>query len=56
MTEPKVVASRYATNHDRRQLWKAAIKWPMYAVAVMQDGKTFFARKEVKVTLGGCGG
>ncbi len=31
MSEPEVVASRYA----RRQLWKAAIKWPMYAVAVM---------------------
>lgn len=31
MPEPQVVASRYA----RRQLWKAAIKWPMYAVAVM---------------------
>jgi 2-carboxy-1,4-naphthoquinone phytyltransferase len=29
--EPEVVASRYA----RRQLWRAAIKWPMYAVAVM---------------------
>jgi len=28
--EPEVVASRYA----RRQLWRAAIKWPMYAVAV----------------------
>ena len=28
----------------------------VYAVAVMADGKTFFARKEVKVTLGGCGG
>ncbi|MCX5947139.1 MAG: 2-carboxy-1,4-naphthoquinone phytyltransferase, partial [Cyanobacteria bacterium] len=32
MSEPEVVASRYA---ERRQLWKAAIKWPMYAVAVM---------------------
>jgi 1,4-dihydroxy-2-naphthoate octaprenyltransferase len=31
MPKPEVVASRYA----RRQLWKAAIKWPMYAVAVM---------------------
>jgi 1,4-dihydroxy-2-naphthoate phytyltransferase len=29
--EPEVVASRYA----RRRLWQAAIKWPMYAVAVM---------------------
>ena len=28
----------------------------VYAVAVMADGKTLFARKEVKVTLGGCGG
>jgi len=35
MPEPEVVASRYATNRDRRQLWKAAIKWPMYTVAVM---------------------
>ena len=32
MPEPQAVASRYA---DRRQLWKAAIKWPMYSVAVM---------------------
>lgn len=28
----------------------------VYAVAVMNDGKTLFAKKEVKVTLGGCGG
>lgn len=28
----------------------------VYAVAIMNDGKTFFAKKEVKVTLGGCGG
>jgi 1,4-dihydroxy-2-naphthoate octaprenyltransferase len=33
MAEPEVVASRYAPQ--RRQLWKAAIKWPMYSVAVM---------------------
>jgi 1,4-dihydroxy-2-naphthoate phytyltransferase len=33
MAQPEVVASRYAT--ERRRLWKAAIKWPMYAVAVM---------------------
>jgi sulfur-oxidizing protein SoxY len=26
------------------------------AVAVMNDGKAFFSKKEVKVTLGGCGG
>ncbi len=28
----------------------------VYAVAVMNDGKAFFSKKEVKVTLGGCGG
>ena len=33
MHEPEVVASRYAVQ--RRKLWKAAIKWPMYSVAVM---------------------
>jgi sulfur-oxidizing protein SoxY len=26
------------------------------AVAIMNDGKVLFAKKEVKVTLGGCGG
>jgi 1,4-dihydroxy-2-naphthoate octaprenyltransferase len=44
MSEPQVVASRYAGATaasaatgppDRRRLWRAAIKWPMYAVAVM---------------------
>ena len=28
----------------------------VYAVAVMNDGKVFYTKKEVKVTLGGCGG
>ncbi|WP_413441432.1 2-carboxy-1,4-naphthoquinone phytyltransferase [Synechococcus sp. MIT S1220] len=32
MPEPQAVASRYDSN---RKLWKAAIKWPMYSVAVM---------------------
>ena len=37
MSEPEVVASRYAPGalEQRRRLWRAAIKWPMYAVAVM---------------------
>ncbi len=38
MSEQQVVASRYATADappDRGRLWRAAIKWPMYAVAVM---------------------
>lgn len=28
----------------------------VYAVAVMNDGRALFSKKEVKVTLGGCGG
>ena len=28
----------------------------VYAIAVMADGKTLYAKKEIKVTLGGCGG
>ena len=28
----------------------------VYAVAVMNDGKLLYGKKEVKVTLGGCGG
>lgn len=28
----------------------------VYAVALMNDGKVLFAQKEIKVTLGGCGG
>jgi len=28
----------------------------VYAVAITADNKAFFSRKEVKVTLGGCGG
>ena len=28
----------------------------VYAVAILADGKAMYAKKEVKVTLGGCGG
>ena len=35
MSEPQVVASLHAEPAQRRRLWKAAIKWPMYSVAVM---------------------
>ncbi|MEB3158623.1 MAG: 2-carboxy-1,4-naphthoquinone phytyltransferase [Synechococcus sp.] len=35
MPDPQAVASRYPQALDRRRLWKAAIKWPMYSVAVM---------------------
>ena len=35
MPDPQAVASRYSPPLDRSRLWKAAIKWPMYSVAVM---------------------
>jgi 1,4-dihydroxy-2-naphthoate octaprenyltransferase len=35
MQDQQDVASLYAKNSARRDLWKAAIKWPMYSVAVM---------------------
>jgi 1,4-dihydroxy-2-naphthoate octaprenyltransferase len=35
MSDQQAVASRYASKSTRRDLWKAAIKWPMYSVAVM---------------------
>ena len=28
----------------------------VYAVAIMADGSALYSKKEVKVTLGGCGG
>jgi sulfur-oxidizing protein SoxY len=35
---------------------KLAQSSDVYAVAIMMDGKVLYAKKEVKVTLGGCGG
>ena len=34
---------------------KMAQSSDVFAVAMMNDGKVLFARKDVKVTLGGCG-
>jgi sulfur-oxidizing protein SoxY len=35
---------------------KMAQSSSVYAVAMMADGKVLFAQKDIKVTLGGCGG
>ena len=35
MPDQKAVATLHSRRDDRRRLWKAAIKWPMYSVAVM---------------------
>jgi sulfur-oxidizing protein SoxY len=34
---------------------KMAQSTDVFAVAVAADGRAFFAKKEVKITLGGCG-
>ena len=34
---------------------KMAQSSDVYAVAIMADGKAFFAKKDVQITLGGCG-
>ncbi len=35
MQEGQDVASLYAAKTERKRLWRAAIKWPLYSVAVM---------------------
>ena len=35
MPDQQAVATLHSRGGDRRRLWKAAIKWPMYSVAVM---------------------
>tara|TARA_B100001057_G_scaffold96737_1_gene93411 strand:+ start:58 stop:1023 length:966 start_codon:yes stop_codon:yes gene_type:complete len=35
MPDQQAVATLHSRGDDRRRLWKAAIKWPMYSVAVM---------------------
>ena len=35
MPDQQAVATLYSRDDARRRLWKAAIKWPMYSVAVM---------------------
>ena len=35
MPDQQAVATHHSRGDDRRRLWKAAIKWPMYSVAVM---------------------
>ena len=35
MQNQQAVASLHSSNAEKRHLWKAAIKWPLYSVAVM---------------------
>lgn len=57
---PTVLAALFNLTPDVESALSTRVKMAqsstVYAVAVTQDNKVFFASKEVKVTLGGCGG
>ena len=57
---PAVLAAIFDVSESVEPNFNVRVKMSqssnVYAVALMQDGKAQFAKKEVKVTLGGCGG
>ena len=57
---PNTLVASFAINDavDANFLTRAKLgqSSDVYAVAITNDGKAFYAKKEVKVTLGGCGG
>lgn len=57
---PNTLVASFATNEALENNFMTRAKLgqssDVYAVALTNDGKAFFAKKEVKVTLGGCGG
>ncbi len=57
---PSVLSAIYDVSDAVEPAFTSRVKMGqssnVYAVAVMGDGKMLFAQKEVKVTLGGCGG
>jgi len=57
---PNVLSAMFEVNEAVDANFTTRVKMGqssnVYAVAMMADGKLLFAQKEVKVTLGGCGG
>jgi sulfur-oxidizing protein SoxY len=57
---PNVLASVLEVSDSVEANYNTRVKMGqssnVMAVAMMGDGKVFFAQKEIKVTLGGCGG
>lgn len=57
---PSVLAARFNLTDAVEPSVSTRVKMGqssnVYAVALMADGKVLYATKEVKVTLGGCGG
>jgi sulfur-oxidizing protein SoxY len=57
---PNVLSAAFDTTDSVEANFSTRVKMGqssnVFAVAMMNDGKVLFSRKEVKVTLGGCGG
>jgi sulfur-oxidizing protein SoxY len=57
---PTTLAAVFEVNDALEPSFATRVKMAqtsnVYAVALMADGRALFAQKEVKVTLGGCGG
>ena len=57
---PNALAAVFEVGEAIEPSFKTRVKMSqssnVYAVALMADGKALFAVKEIKVTLGGCGG
>jgi sulfur-oxidizing protein SoxY len=57
---PSVLAASFEVSDKVEAAFKTRVKMGqssnVMAVAMMNDGKVLFAQKEIKVTLGGCGG
>jgi sulfur-oxidizing protein SoxY len=57
---PSVLAASFNVTDGVEPAFNTRVKMGqssnVYAVAVMNDGRMLYAGKEVKVTLGGCGG
>ncbi len=57
---PSMLAAKFDVTDDVEANFSTRVKMGqssnVIAVAMMNDGKVLFAQKEIKVTLGGCGG
>lgn len=57
---PSALAALFNVTADVEPNFSSRVKMGqssnVYAVAILEDGRVLYAQKEVKVTLGGCGG
>jgi sulfur-oxidizing protein SoxY len=57
---PNTLAAKFDVSEALEASFGTRVKMgqtsDVYAVAITADGKAYYAKKEVKVTLGGCGG